>query len=403
MNRTFGYSMLFILAFLLFANPVFGFGVVPAERDVFYAGGKDIHVRMKLMNPAGGEFDILLRAEGDTAQYIRFSDPLVSFAKGEKEKIITYTLKFPPNMANKGEITGKVTAIQIPKKVSAGDAVVSASVAVSQTVRLMVPITGKYARIRISPGVLEIGKEGFFNVEIQNLGDEDLISINPIITIYGPLNNKVAVIPGDELTLRSKETKKFPILWTPALHAGRYRATLSVSDGEFSVSKDVAFSIGEPLLAVESIDVANFRLGGIAKLAIAISSNWNLPIDEAYAKVRIEDASGTVYAEYKTAETFFDPFATQVVDAFWDTTQVLAGAYLLTVDLHYLKKTTEERFNITVEEDSITADTVLTGKVVASEGENSNMIRIILLFIGVQTLFLVGFVIYRTKKRKNAM
>ncbi|MHA2023922.1 MAG: hypothetical protein ACTSWQ_09710, partial [Candidatus Thorarchaeota archaeon] len=314
-------------------------------------------------------------------------------------KIITYIVRMPETIKVKGELTGKVTAIQVPKQVSG--ATVSSSIAISQTLKVQVPITGKYAKLRMVVGDLERNKNGFFTIEVQNLGDEDLISASSLITVYGPLNNKVATIPGDDITLRSKEKMKFALHWTPTVGAGRYRAVYTLSDGEYAENVETSFSIGDPTLIVDSIDVDNFKLGGIAKMAIAITSNWNLPIDEVFAKVNVEDSQGKVHAEYKTAETYLDPFATQIVDAFWDTSSVLAGSYLLQVDLQYLGKSTLHLFNITVEEDAITADIGITGQVTGESGDDNNMMRIILLFVGIQTLFLVGFIIYRTKRKKT--
>jgi hypothetical protein len=394
-TRMLSYSILFLVLMPM----ALGLGIVPAEREVVFASGQPIDVTMKIVNNDGFAYDVFLHAEGELEPYVQFENPLLSFADGEKEKTITYRVNLPANFEKQGDIGSKITVRQLPKKDAQGKTF-SASVAVSQHLVVKVPYSGKYAEARIATGKLEKGKEGFFNVEVHNLGDEDLLSLKPVITIIGPLNNKVAVITGDELVLRSKEKKKFPMKWTPTIGGGNYIARLSVSDGEFSLSEELAFTIGEPTLSVDSINVDNFKLGGVAKFALAVSSNWNLPIEDAYAKIKVEDTEGKLYAEYKTANTDFEPFAMQVIDAFWDTSQVLAGSYKLLVDLHYLEKTSHEEFDIQVDSDEITTQQTV-GNVIAEEGDDNNLLRIVLLFLGVQTIFLVGFIIYRTKKRKN--
>jgi hypothetical protein len=399
-TKQFGKSIIFIALLLVFCQSAFGLGLVPSSKELIYEPEQAHTVQVKIINNDGFAYDALVYAEGPLGEYITLHDELISFAEGETEKIISYTLALPASLSNQGLLESEIIVRQVPKKSGSTGSQVSASIAVGHKVKVNVPITGQYAKSTLFVGNFQFGKESNFAVEVVNLGDEDIFSTHVLIDIMGPFNNKIVSLRSDPVSIKSKETKIINVPWTPKIGAGAYRAVATtVYDEKNTVSEDT-FTLGEPTVSVDSIDVSSFKLGGIAKFAIAIGSNWNLPIDEIYAETVVKDDSGEVLSQYKTADTYLDPFGKQIIDAFWDTSKAISGVYTLEISMHYLEKTNSELFEIVVEEDGITTKT--TGKVIDNEaGEEQSIMRYIYLLL----FLVVGLIVFNIymflRKKKN--
>ncbi|NOZ80468.1 MAG: hypothetical protein GXP63_02250 [DPANN group archaeon] len=401
MNRHIRQGIILLGLLLVLVQSVLAMGIVPSSREIIFQPSKAETVKVKIINNDGFPYDALIYVDGPLKPYITLHDELISFGEGETEKIISYTLNMPASMKQQGQIDSEIIVRQIPKRSSASGSRVTASIAVSHKVKLKVPFTGKYAEAKLFVGNFKEGKPSNFAVEVTNLGTEDLLSVNVLIDIYGPLNNKLAALRSDEVSIASKGTRVISVPWTPKLGSGIYHARATVVYDEKNAEDEKSFTIGEPTVSVDSISVDNFKLGGIAKFAIAISSNWNLPIDEIFAKTTVKDSSGKIHSQYKTATTYMDPFGKQVIDAFWDTSKVLAGTYLMEIDLTYLQKTSRKVFNIFVDNDRISTSPTgqVTGK---AEGKSSPILQAtyILMFL-VFGLIIFNVFMFRRLKRKS--
>jgi hypothetical protein len=204
-----------------------------------------------------------------------------------------------------------------------------------------------------------VNVESTFAVEITNLGEKTIFA-TPVIDILGPFNEKIAVLKGEEVTIKPKEKEIVNIKWTPTT-MGSYYAKTSVIYNEHEARDEKMFTIGDVFIDVDSISVDKFTLGGVAKFDILLKNEWNQPIDSVYADIAITDEKGERYAISKTASKSIEAFGRQKLEAYWETTNVEKGKYKLSVSLNYLDKKTDKTFDIEVGFDSIVVSGQLVG------------------------------------------
>ncbi len=378
------------------STTAYGFGIAPGHKDIPYEAGRTANLKLKLLNNDGAAMKVLLYAEGELEGSVWFDNPVAEFSEGETEKVIDYHVDMPATVDKKGSIETFIIARPIPEE-EEGITRVIGVVAPRLVLRVQVPLTGKYAKARLAVPPFKHNQSANFAIEVTNLGTEDIISVQAVIDIYGPLNNKLSQAVSNTIILRSKEKAVLEAPWTANLQPGKYKAVATVIYDGLNVVDEKEFSIGEFRITIDSISVNNFVLGGIAKFEMLLSNNWNLGVDELYADVEVRDPGGRVYAASKTATTSIPAFGKGRLEAFWNTEAVSAGNYRLGISLHYAGLTTQEDFDIFVDTNSITPNlagrAIQTGKP-AGEGEGGLMLKRTVYVLIILVAALLGFNAY---------
>ncbi|MBN1156867.1 hypothetical protein JXA85_04570 [Candidatus Woesearchaeota archaeon] len=377
-----------LVMMLCFSYSAVSLGIAPSSVDVIFEPNGQKDIKLKIVNTDNTDFQAMIYAEGELAKYITINSPVVDFSAGEKEKSVDYHLNLPSDLEKQGITSTDIVIRQIPKAKEGAGTTISTSVAVISKLKVMVPYSGKYIEARLFVSNFKIGKESSFSVELNNLGTEDITDCRISIDILGPANNVLASLMSDEISLAPKQKKLIPVAWTPELNPGAYTAVATVIYPGKSIELREWFTLGEPEIVVQSISVDKFKLGGIGKLDMLLKSNWNLPMKDAYADVKIKD-KGTTYAEFKTANTNIEPLGKQILSAFWDTSKVLAGKYNLEAAVHYLDKTTVTTFDIFVEIDKISA--MPSGQVIMATEEKKNGIEKTVYILAALVAILIAF------------
>jgi hypothetical protein len=223
---------------------------------------------------------------------------------------------------------------------------------VASKLLLRVPYSGKYSEIRLLAPDFVRGSASNFAVEVHNFGDEDIEEAQAFIDIYGPLNNKLFTLSGEKARVPAKEKALLIVNWIPDVNNGPYKAVATVLYDGQSATSEMDFQIGEPQLSIESVSVTDFTLGGIAKFDVLVGSNWGVPMEEVYGWVKVSDDK-TVYTSYKTSTMSMEPYGKQLFQGYWDTDKVVPGPYKLDILFNYLGRTSQEIYDIVVQQDDI--------------------------------------------------
>jgi len=396
-------SVILVLAVLFFLRPSFiGYSVLdiaPSYVDVIFEPSLEKTVQLKVINNDHKDFDAVVYAEGELAEYITIGNPTIRLSKDEDSKIISYKVNLPKSFEKQGLHEANVVVREIPKETKEGTTI-TANLAVVSKLRVMVPYKGKYAEIKLFVTDFKQNKESNFTVEVRNLGTEDILEAKAVIDIYGPLNNKLATITSNKASIESKDKEILIAKWTPKLGSGSYHAVATLIYDGLNTKDEKSFTIGTLKLDIILISVSNFKLGGIAKFDIFVENNWSIETPNVYAETTVKDEKGKIYTQFKTASVDIPAFGRQKLNASWDTAKVIPGPYKFDIVLNYLGQKTEKVFDIMVEYDKITAS--LVGQVTGVEEEKKPAVlkSIYILIFLVIILIILNIVMYFKKIRK---
>jgi len=225
--------------------PVGQLNIEALPPEVSITTGETVQAKIRLLNEGGQETSVFLYAEGPLEQYIGFSESIITFSQGETEKIITYTIIMPPAMEKQGITETNILARAIPKG-AAGNALIGAGVAVVSKLRLIVPYSGKYAEAELVVPLFKQNEKAAFVIDVENLGEEDIIAAQAVIDIYGPLNNKLDTVKSEAYIIRKKGKKMLNVSWKAVLPPGSYNAKLTLIYDEKNTYNQATFNIEQP-------------------------------------------------------------------------------------------------------------------------------------------------------------
>jgi len=392
--------ILLIIVILVLASQTYALGIAPSHIDVIFDPGLEKTIQLKVMNNIHKDFDAVIYAEGELAEYITIGNPTIKLSKDEDSKIISYKVKLPQSFEKQGLHEAKVVIREIPKETKGGTTI-TATVAVVSKLKVMVPYKGKYAEIKLFVTNFKENEESNFAVEVKNLGTQDILEAYAIVNIYDPSNNKVATVTSNKESIESKDNEILIAKWKPNLKSGNYRAVATLMYDNLNTRDEKSFSIGTMFLDINSITVDNFKLGGIAKFDILVENEWNEEVPQVYADTSIGNEKGKIYSTYKTSNVDIPAFGQQEINSFLDTSKLSVGRYKLNVDLNYLSQKAGMVFDIIVEQNKITAN--LAGRaIIDEESEESPAIMksIYVLIFLVIILIAFNIFIYFKKMRK---
>lgn len=392
--------LILILIFSLYS--VSGLGVTPARKTVDYVPGLEGSVGFSVLNSESKDIDLVVYSEGELSENVFLSESSFSMSADEKDKQLGYDYKLPSGLSP-GVHTADIVVLQVPKKSSGGDNYVGATLAVVTELYVQVPYPGKYAEAElniINPGK---GEEARFIIPVASRGKVGLADVYATIDIYNKLNGKVGSVASGSVSLEQGERKELVANWNASVEPGEYRAVVNVvygrEDGQ-TISLEKVFNVGSKELDLQSVEVNNFQLGGIAKLEMLVENKWGEPIKEAYVETNVYDSSGAVMANFKSANYDFDAFEKKSILAYWDTQGVKEGTYGTEVFLKHSSKSTQKAFELKVSQNDIQA--VGLGYVISSgESEGGSLVTILIIALVVLVLVnVLWFLVFRKFLKK---
>ncbi len=391
--------ILWTLVLIVLVSQVHGFGIAPGEKEIPYKPGEQTTVEVKIINSNHENLKIVFYAEGELADKVTFKDPFLEIKSDQTEAKTSYTFHQPSvsELKKQGEQTINIVARGLSGGNNEG---IGANLAVVSALKLMVPYKGKYVRSRLFVANFQNGQPSNFVVEAENLGDEDVVQGQATVDVLGPFNDKILTLTSHVERINAKSRVLFTLPWTPELNVGQYQAMSTVIYDNKNVQDSKSFTLGEQKVAIESIDVRNFKLGGIAKFEVMLQNNWNTPVDGVYGEITIVK-DGKIYTQSKTENVGMQPREKKVINGYWDTSTVIPEKYELKLKLYYSGKTEDNTFPITVTENEIHAEGV--GRVIGAttNPQDKVMTYVYLLTLLVIILIAINGYLYFRKPRSS--
>jgi len=344
---------IFLIIGILFSGEVLALGITPGRSTFNYEPGVEKKVDFSIINDGGKDVNLVVLASGEFNQSIYLSEVSFRMAANEKSRSLSYTLNMPVGLTP-GLHTSEIQIIQLPEKSSSGGAFVGGVVGVATQVYVNVPYPGKYAEGELNiVGPDDKGKVTFA-IPVINRGELDLARVKGVVDIYSSLNEKIASVNTNEISLLSKERKEIIADWDSSTSKpGPYRAVASVLYDEKALSLEKEFNVGVRKLSVEDIAVNDFSLGEIAKFEILVENKWSEKIKDAYANIIIYNKNNDKMAEFKSANYDIDSLSKSLMVAFWDTKGVKAGTYDSSLFLKYGYSSEQRDLKLDVSDNSI--------------------------------------------------
>jgi hypothetical protein len=394
----------FIFSFLLFLfilPNVLGIGITPARTTVNFEPNLERTITFSIVNSEARDVNLVVATQGELSQYVTLTDTSFSMTATQNSKEVSYKINLPSELPP-GLHTAEIVVLQLPATGELSETFIGAALAVVTQLYVYVPYPGKYAEADLSVLNLDDGNVQFV-IPVISRGDFDLTSVKASIEIFTPLNEKVATIKTNEISILSGERKEVTALWdTSNVPSGPYRAVANLIYDEDTLKIERNFNIGEKHLTVESIEVNDFTLGDIAKFEILVKNEWSEKIAGAYVQMLVKNSNRELMADFKSPTYDVESLDKTLMTAFWDTEGVRVGTYDATLLLIYEGITDEQDLKLEVNEDSI--NVVGLGYVISNKGgifEENQLL--VFLVIGVIALILINigwFFVLRKRLKK---
>jgi len=372
------------LALLLIAQAM-AIGIAPGSIDTDFGKEK----KVLIINNEHKELDIVLYAEGDLADYITLSQSMVHFNPDEDTKEIKIMINEPEE--GYGKLTAELFAMELPKGT---DKTIATRQAVVTKITATAPYPGKYADAKLK--IPKVGEDEPVNfvIEILNRGQQQIDVAQARIEVYSPTNDLLVSLQSDEKPVKPGEIRELVATYSNGLPKGKYYARAVLDYDGVEVILEDTFEIGNMLVDLKNIYVKNFKLGEIAKFDIIVENMWNEQIPDVYADIMIRDQYGRTQTEFKTSDVDLSPEQTALLNAYWDTSEVLVGEYRTEITLHFLGNNVKKTMTLTVREDAIDIDFMPTALAIdqpAPTKRDSWIIVLIILSIVVNALLIIYF------------
>ena len=400
LNKKILFVLILLIISLLNLSESQSIGITPGRKTVDFAPNYETTVSFSIINNEKKDMKVLLYVDGEMNNSVILNVNSTEFKSSEDSKSFTYKVKLPNKIDNPGIHEARITAREVP--INSGTVIGAAPTVISQ-LYVMVPYPGKYAKVGINVKDTQGDKPVKFFISIDNLGLDDIRSAKAIIDIYDSSNNKITSVNTNTISLKSKERGDIIAEWNlDKIGPGAYYAKATVTYDNEVAETDIVFSVGEVLVDILSIDVNDFKLGGIAKFSISIENKGGADLSNVYTEVYLNDLTGKEVARFKSAsENIIKNKSKNTLSAFWDTNGFKEGTYTGIIKLYFNDQSTENQLRAVVTLNSIKTELIgISAKAVSVNSAGSNN-GILILLVFVIIAVNIGWFIYFKKKKKT--
>jgi hypothetical protein len=396
--------ILFALIALLSANAL-AIGITPGRAVLNFEPNGEKTGIVSVINSEEKEASVSVAVGGELKEFISVSESSFKLNPGGEKKI-TYNLKMPYKLAP-GVHSAKIVAVQTADMSGGGSTFVGSAAGVVSEVSVFVPYPNKYIESSLNIDGPDSNNNIAFVIPVVNRGSVGVEKASAEITITDSAGRRISIVKTNELSVPALERKElFGQLNSANMPFGNYSAIAVVSYDENVLTLQKSFSIGEPIVEVESIKVGDFKLGEIAKFDLAVKNNWNEPINGFYLQMIISNPNGGgIEGNFRSINYDLPPVSRTIVNAFWDTAGIAKGIYEASLVMNYGSKSLEKKYKLDVKDDSI--DVAAIGYVITAkskEGGVSNSVIIVLVTIIAVLVIanILWFLVLRKKMKSRA-
>lgn len=389
---------MFLIVLSILPN-VLAIGITPGRTTIDFSPNAHDSIKFKVINSEHKDMKVVMRIEGELAQYITLPQLIFDLNSNEESKEFSYEYTLPSKIETPGSHEAQIIAQELPKDAEKTGAFVGATPAVATQLLVKVPYPGKYAEIRLDISEARVNETTKFIIPVLNFGTEPIQKAKATIEILGPTNERIALIETDEKSINAKETKELIAQWTANVNAGAYHAIAVLTyDGKLARAEK-NFNVGDLAIDILNIDVKNFQLGGVAKFDILVENKWNTEIDNVYAQFNVVDENNNEIGSFKSTSSNIPAFSKSSLIAYWDTTGINSGFYNTKLSLNYAGKSTDKIIKTEITMNSIKMN--ILGQAIASESKVSRDAILTIFIIVLIVINILWFVYFKRKKQKD--
>jgi len=409
-------SVLLIAAIMLIllSSNVLSLGIAPSRKVINYEPGAEINLKAAIINNEGHDMKVLLMPKGDLSEYIKLSNSVVHLNSGQEELNIDYTIEIPEDVQlPPGENMIRLAMVELPDELkdqvvvvdgevmtlSDESPTISATTAVIQQIVLNVPYPESYAQGKLYVTGDKVGEPVTFSISLFNRGQKPL-DLKGYVIIKGPTNEEIIRLDAGDAHLAAMAESRFVAVWEGTGNPGEYIAEAYVTYDSKSFVVSQKFTLGQPLISIESLNVKAFRLGTIAKFDVGVLSRWNRMIKDVEGEMRVLDKQGGVVSSFETTRVDLPPHGLSTIAGYWDTEGISIGEYDVNVMLTYEGRTSQKLFEtvVSIDEINVKEPVSTVGKVLDAKGKGSQYSLLIILVLVLVVLNLLIFVYFRKLK-----
>lgn len=389
-----------LFAFLFLMQNVFALGTFPGKTNIDFVPGLSQTISFTVVNSEQKNITVVVSVQGELEEYVTIPETVIKMSSNEASKEVSYQINLPQELPP-GIHSADVVIIQLPDQfIDTGQMSVGAAVAVLAELNVNVPYPGKFAEGNINILGPESDGSVQFVVTVNNKGEFDIMRAVAAVDIYTSLNEKVATVNTNEISLLSKQRGELVAKWdSRSLPSGRYIAKANVVYDEKTFSVEKEFGVGRQRLILEGIEVNDFKLGEIAKFEVLVQNEWSERIDGAFVEMIVYSKDGNILADFKSQNYDIESLNEAMMVAFWDTEGVKEDTYDSKIFLRYAGASDEKELSLDVSSDAI--EIIGFGYVISKGAASSS--NLIYILIGVIVLLVVANLSWFLLLRKKIM
>ena len=300
---------LLLLSILFSMQQAEAIGLAHGELKHDFASNKEITVRFQPMYYSNAE-NLEINLTGDLLEYAERTEL-------DKDGTFIVTINLPAYIDTPGT---HILYVSVQEN-AAGVGTVGTATQVVNRIQVLVPYEGKYLRILgFSANNVVKGEDGFFTINVDNVGEITIESAYSEVKIYDNLTQElIDTVESEAISLGSFERHLFEIPWTDPPHKnGIYNAVATAYFDGQSVQAETSFHIGELLVEISDFS-ETVPKSRTAPLDINLESKWNDEIRDVYASVRLNGQ------EYKSYPATVPAWGEQTVTAYVDASDLEIG------------------------------------------------------------------------------
>ncbi|MEK6967819.1 MAG: hypothetical protein AABX51_04265 [Nanoarchaeota archaeon] len=383
---------------LMLAGSAYALEITPTRKIFDFEPGKAIEGSFTVIKGENQGMKLAISARGELADYIKLKDFVVDLSEKESEKEFSYTIQLPSSFDKPGTHEGEIVVVGVPQQNVDLGTYVGTSITLATKIRVMVPYPGLYAEGRLDVTEANVNESVTFILPVSNLGSIDINSAQGIIDIQSPTYDNIATVQTPKKPVKAKSSEELITSWQANVGPGVYQADATVTYDEKTFDIKKTFSVGNLLIELLSLNVKDFKLGGIAKIILTVKNKWNSNIENVYASITVYNDKGTIVSESKSAPIDMKGQSTDTLNVYWDTQGLPSGTYSANIAVVYADKRTEKTYKLNVMPDRIESE-LFSGKAIeekagSTTASTASMISIIFLVVGILVAINIGLFIY---------
>ncbi len=325
-------------------------GVTPPVDSIIYTGQEIIEGSFTLLPK--GEKNIKIYASQELSEYLFFENnqtELRMHVTGPTR--VTYYLR-PPKGLSPGDYRIRITNEQYftPEEEVEFGGIAKAVAAMSFLVKLRVPNEGKFLEGRMvsRPSTIDLGDPVYLDINLINLGTEEIKDIKAAITISDPDQMHVDEIYTKSITsLAPAQQNTLHTYWsTKDAQAGTYTASTIIEyGGDYPLELSHVFRVGD--IVIKILNVSYDLNSSIGKIYVDIESSWNEVIPDVFAEIVVKEGEKVV-DKVKTSSIDLSPWQQERLVGYWDRSNLASGEYDIDIFVYYYDKLAQEYVKVSL-------------------------------------------------------